>query len=201
MKKNAQSGSALVIIVVAVLVVGAGSFAFWRWWAAVHPDTHTQPNSADLTAGSDNNSLDADLVTISKSVSQENTDADSANTTLNNQQTDIAAEKMAVTRLADSILQTNRMLTALVAKIQARIDQTGHDGASIGTLQTQLAAMNETMTEANITANSIKTKVSNLQNHDVLPGNYRNQLNSAHLQNLAAAADARTIVNTLKNLK
>ena len=90
MKRQNQAGSALVIIVVGVLVVAVAGFALWRWWGATHPAQTNKDTTAGLTAGSDNASLDNDLSTINKSVNQEQTDADSANTALNDQQQEIA---------------------------------------------------------------------------------------------------------------
>lgn len=178
MKTNALSGSALVIAVVAVLVVGLGSFAVWRWWSSAQPDSQTPPNPSGLSAGDDNTSLDADLATINKSVNQESASTDAST-------------------MANDILQTNRKLSALVNKIQSRIADAKKAGKNTGSLQTQLDTMNETLTEANITANSVKSKTAS----DNTAANYRAQLQSAHQQNVAAAAGARTIVDALKELK
>lgn len=90
MKKNAQAGSALVIIVVGVLVVAVAGVVLWRWWGAAHPAPTAQNNTAGLTADTDNNSLDKDLSTISKSIGQEQTDGTSVDTALNDQQQEIA---------------------------------------------------------------------------------------------------------------
>jgi hypothetical protein len=114
--------------------------------------------------------------------------------------------KIAIIRMADSILQTSSKLSALAEKIQTRIDQAKSAGKNTASIQIQLDSMNEIITEANITANSLQAKVITLQptdynnDHTILSG-YRDQLKSAHLQNVTAVADARAIVATLKALQ
>lgn len=113
--------------------------------------------------------------------------------------------KAQIIRLADSVLQSNSKLSALAQKLQTRITDAKKAGEDVAALQNQLDTMNESITEANITANSVQAKAIQLQptdynsDHTIL-GGYRDQLHAAHLQNVAALATARTIVDGLKSL-
>lgn len=201
MKKNSQSGNALAIFIVGILVVAVASIALWHWWYTAHQPAQnaSTPASGLLTPGTDNADLDTDLSTISKSADQESANITAANAALNDQQSQITIPKVAVAKLADGVLQTNAKLSALATKMQTRIT----DGKNAASLQTELDVMNESMTEAGITASSIKTKVTTLQPADYtsdhsLLSSYRNQLRGAHQENISALGQARIIVSGIK---
>lgn len=202
MKTRGQNGNALAIGIVGVLVLAVAIFAIWRWWVAAHPTTPApQANTNGLTAGTDTSSLTRDVATITTAVNKENGDLGAAAAALSQQQTNVAGP--ALKTVASEVMQTNRQLDTLAQKIQSRIDEAKSAGKQVASLQNDLSAANEIMTEAGITVNYIQPKLAALTVQDStssLLSDYRNQLVSLHQQNVAALARERSLVASLGSL-
>lgn len=114
--------------------------------------------------------------------------------------------KIALVRLADTLAQTNTKLSTLAQKLQNRITDAKNAGKNVDALQSQLNSMDDLITEAGITANSLQTKLIALQptdynNDRTIITSYRNQLTAIHQQNVSALSSARAIVSGLKATK
>lgn len=114
--------------------------------------------------------------------------------------------KVHLIKLADDIQAADSKLTALAGKLQTRISAAQQAGKDVSALQTQLADMNSKISAAQNTASQVESSVINLQpsdynsNHQVLSGDMT-QIKSAHTNNQAAFADAKSIVAALKSLQ
>lgn len=113
--------------------------------------------------------------------------------------------KIGLVRTADSEQVTDTKLTALATKLQARLTAAQANHKTVDDLQAKLTDMTNQVASAQTTAASIETKVLSLQptdynsDHALLSGD-RDQLATAHTANQAAIADAKAIVQGLKNL-
>lgn len=113
--------------------------------------------------------------------------------------------KIGLVRTADSEQVTETKLLALATKLQSRITTAQTKHQSVANLQAKLADLTTQATNAQGIARSIESKVLTLQptdynsDHTLLSGD-RDQLVTAHGDNLAALADAKAIVSALKAL-
>jgi hypothetical protein len=108
-------------------------------------------------------------------------------------------------RTADTELVTDSNLTTLAAKLQIRINQAQVNGSNMATMTAQLTDMNTEIAAAMILENSVVSAVSPLQpsdynsDHTIL-SSYRNQLVTAHKDNVTAYNEAKDIIAALKSL-
>ena len=117
----------------------------------------------------------------------------------------LVAPKIGLIKVADDQQVVQSKLTALSAKLQTRITTAQQAGKNVATLQNELTDMNNQVTAANKISTTIESSVISLQpsdynsNHNVLSGDNA-QLKTAHVDDQAAYADAKSIVSTLKTL-
>ncbi len=113
--------------------------------------------------------------------------------------------KVYLLKTADAELTNSAKLSTLAGKLQTRITATKNQGKDVTSLQSSLDDMNSQISAAQDLANAVDTAVAPLQptdydsDHSILEGQ-RSQLQTAHQDNQAAYADARTIVSGLKSL-
>ncbi len=114
--------------------------------------------------------------------------------------------KVALIKTADDQQAVEAKLQAMASKLQTRITAAKTAGTDVTAMQASLDDLNAKVTAAVAISSSVEQKVLALQpndynsDHTVL-GGYRDQLKTAHSDNLAAYADAKSIVTALKNLK
>lgn len=112
--------------------------------------------------------------------------------------------KMWLVRAANDQIAVEAKLNTLVGKLQTRINQAKGKGKDVASLQSSLNDMITQITNAQKISSDVAQKVLPLQptdynnDHTVLSG-YLAQLKTAHADNKAAANDAKTIVQGLKN--
>lgn len=117
----------------------------------------------------------------------------------------LVAPKIHLIKQADDIQATDDRLTELAAKLQTRIAAEKTAGKDVSTLTTKLTDMNAQIAAAQNIVGNIESKVISLQpsdynsDHKLLAG-YSDQLKTAHADDQAAYADAKSIVETLKTL-
>jgi ATP-dependent protease HslVU (ClpYQ) ATPase subunit len=117
----------------------------------------------------------------------------------------LVAPKIHLIKQADDIQVANDRLTELAAKLQTRIATEKAAGKDVSALTTKLTDMNAQIAAAQNIAGNIESKVIGLQpsdynsDHKLLAG-YNDQLKTAHADDQAAYADAKSIVETLKTL-
>jgi hypothetical protein len=113
--------------------------------------------------------------------------------------------KVSLVKTADDQQVAEGKLSALSAKLQARITAAQTAGKNVTSLQTELASLNSKVSAAQAISSSIESAVVNLQpsdynsNHSVLSGD-RNQLKTAQSDIQGALSTATTIITNLKNL-
>lgn len=108
-------------------------------------------------------------------------------------------------RVADTEQVTDTNLSALAAKLQSRITQAQTGGDNVTALNTQLIDVNNQIATAQLIETNVITAVAPLQptdynnDHSILSG-YREQLITAHKDNVTAYNDAKSIIAALKSL-
>lgn len=113
--------------------------------------------------------------------------------------------KVYLMRAADTISANDDKLMAFSVKLQERLDTLKTAGKDVSALQTSLNDMVAKINAAKTLAAAVSQKVFALQptdynsDHTILIG-LRDQLKTAHLDNIAAYNDAKTIFNTLRRL-
>ncbi|HSX28169.1 MAG TPA: hypothetical protein VLF60_01835 [Candidatus Saccharimonadales bacterium] len=113
--------------------------------------------------------------------------------------------KVALIKTADDQQAVQAKLTALAAKIQTRLTTAKNNGKDVAALQAKLTDMTAKTTAANNLSIAVEAKVITLKptdynnDHKIL-GGYRDQLKTAHSDDQAALADAKSIVASLKTL-
>lgn len=111
--------------------------------------------------------------------------------------------KILLISTADGQQLIESKLTALAGKLQTRLTAAAQSGKDVSALQAKLQDMNMQIQNASAISTSIEQKVLSLQptdynnDHTILSGD-RAQLQTAHLDNVAAANDASAIVTGLK---
>lgn len=117
----------------------------------------------------------------------------------------LVTPKVWLVKTADDQQVVETKLTALAAKLQARITIAQNAGKNVMALQTQLNDLTAKTQAAQAISSAIETKVISLQpgdyntDHTILSGD-RDQLKTAHTDNQAAYTDAKAIVTALKQL-
>jgi hypothetical protein len=117
----------------------------------------------------------------------------------------LVAPKVNLVKTADDQQVAESKLSALVPKLQTRINSAQSAGKNVTALQSGLADMTKQITAAQAISAKIEASVIDLQptdynsNHKVLSGD-RDQLKTAQTDIQAAVSDATTIVSGLKNL-
>jgi hypothetical protein len=116
----------------------------------------------------------------------------------------LVVPKVQLVKVADDQQVVESKLTDLALKLQTRLSATKSSGKDVTSLQAQLTDMQTKTQAAAALSSSIEAKVIGLQpsdynsNHAVLIGD-RDQLQTAHADNQAAASDAKAIIAGLKN--
>lgn len=111
--------------------------------------------------------------------------------------------KIYLLNTSDNELTNDDKLTTLAGKLQTRITAAQTAGKDVTSLQSSLSDMNAKISAAQGLANAVNSKVEPLQPSDyntdktILSGQ-RDQLQTAHQDNVAAYNDAKTIVAGLK---
>lgn len=117
----------------------------------------------------------------------------------------LVAPKVSLVKVADDQQVVEGKLTALIQKLQTRINTAKSNGKDVTTLQNQLNDLTTQVNNAQSISSSIEQKVLTLQpsdydsNHAILSGD-STQLKAAHSDNEAAYNDAKNIISELKNL-
>ena len=117
----------------------------------------------------------------------------------------LVVPKVWLVKTADDQLIVESKLATLAQKLQTRIDSAKTSGKNVDNLQNELNDLTKQVSNAQSISSSIEQKVLPLQpsdynsDHTILSGD-RDQLKSAHTDNMAAYSDAKNIVNSLKNL-
>jgi hypothetical protein len=112
--------------------------------------------------------------------------------------------KMWLVRTANDQSVVEAKLNTLIGKLQTRINSAAAKGKDIAALQSALNDMSTQVKAAQAISSAVAPKVLPLQptdfnnDHTILSG-YLAQLKTAHAANKAAANDAKTIVQDLKN--
>lgn len=113
--------------------------------------------------------------------------------------------KIRLITAADGEQTTDTKLSALATQIQAKITTDQNAGKNIATEQVDLTDMESKTSSAQSIASSLESNVLTLQpsdyntDHSILSGDL-SKLQTAHSDNAAAYAEAKTIVSDLKNL-
>lgn len=117
----------------------------------------------------------------------------------------LVAPKVSLVKVSDDQQVVEGKLTALIQKLQARINTAKSNGKDVTTIQNQLNDLTTQLNNASAISSAIEQKVLTLQptdydsNHAVLSGDSE-QLKTAHSDNEAAYNDAKNIISELKNL-
>lgn len=175
-------------------------------------------NAATKLTASDKTTLDNEITTEISGLTALKTKLDSE-TTIEAARTDaqqiysdyrvyaLVLPKAHLVKFADSIQAVDSKLTTFAGKLQSRITTEQQAGKDVSAMQAALMDMNSKISAAQAAASQIESGVINLQpsdynsNHQLL-SNDMAQLKTAHADNKAAfAADAKSIVSTLKSLK
>lgn len=107
---------------------------------------------------------------------------------------------------ADRFSEVEDQLTTLAAKLQSKINSAKASGQDVTAMQKSLADLNAKVADAKAKSASVVAPLLALQptdynsNHTVLV-NYRNSLQAAHTDVMAARDDAKTIIQNLKSAK
>jgi hypothetical protein len=173
-------------------------------------------NAATKLSASDKITLTNEVTTTISGLTTLKAQLDSE-TTLTGAKTDVAniyseyrvyalvAPKIGLIKVADDQQVVETKLTALAQKLQTRITADQQAGKDVTSLQSQLSDMNAKISASQSISASIEANVIGLQptdynsNHSVLSGDSA-QLKTAHSDNTAAYADAKSIVSALKSL-
>jgi hypothetical protein len=113
--------------------------------------------------------------------------------------------KVWLVRVADDQQAVEAKLNTMSGKLQTRLNEAQSKGKDVETLQNQLNDMIAQTQSAQKLSSAVEPKVLPLQptdyanDHTILSG-YRDQLKTAHNDNKAALADAKTVVQGLKGL-
>ncbi len=117
----------------------------------------------------------------------------------------LVVPKINLIKAADDQQVAESKLSALVPKLQSRINSAKMAGKNVSSLQSGLNDMSTQLTNAQPISSGVETSVIGLQpsdfntDHAVLSG-YRDKLKTAQTDVKAAVSDATSIVNALKNL-
>jgi hypothetical protein len=174
-------------------------------------------NAATRLTASDKSTLSGEVAATVSGLTTLKTTLD-AETTLSAAHTDVqsiyseyrvyalVAPKVSLIKVADDEQIVEGKLTTLSQKLQARITTEQQASKDVTALQADLSDMTSKTTAAQSISSSIESKVITLQptdynsDHALLSGD-RDQLKTAHTDNQAAYADAKTIVAALKTMK
>jgi hypothetical protein len=113
--------------------------------------------------------------------------------------------KVGLIKAADDQQAAESKLTALLPKLQSRVDAAKANGKNVTTLQNGLTNMSTQITNAQSISSSVESSVIGLQpsdyntDHTVLSG-YRDKLKTAQTDVKAAVSNATSVVSALKNL-
>ncbi len=117
----------------------------------------------------------------------------------------LVAPKVNLVKVADDQQVVEIQLISMESILQTRINMAKQQGKDVSALQSELNSMVGLTSSSQAVSSSIEGKVIGLQpsdynsNHQVLEGD-NTELQTAHKDNAAAYADAKTIVSGLKSL-
>jgi hypothetical protein len=197
------------------LIINRGNSEIARRLSTLNTLSAKVSSATKLTAA-DRASLSSEISTEVDGLNGLKTKLD-ADTTVSDAKTDAQAiidgyrvyalivPKVSLVKTADDQQVAEGKLSALSAKLQARITVAQTAGKNVTSLQTELASLNSKVSAAQAISSSIESAVVNLQpsdynsNHSVLSGD-RNQLKTAQSDIQGALSTATTIITNLKNL-
>ena len=113
--------------------------------------------------------------------------------------------KVQLVKAADDQQVVEQKLSDLATKLDTRLTAAQKAGKNVADLQAKLTDLEQNVTNAQSISTEVESKVLPLQpsdydgDHTVLSG-YRDKLKTAHTDNQAAYADAKAIVQGIKNL-